>query len=70
MINYMTPTLSFAKDKVSVPRMEYLRLKKLDEHFKDFWFYIEHLVDIRQARERVKRGKVISQEKLFKKLGF
>lgn len=66
----MTQTFSSAKDRVSVPRMEYFRLKKLDERFRDFWLYMEHLLDIRQAREQIKGKKVISQEKLFRKLGF
>ncbi|MBU3965026.1 hypothetical protein KKG29_03180 [Patescibacteria group bacterium] len=58
------------KNKVSIPRAEYIRLKKLDERFGDFWIYLEHLVDIREAREDVGQKKVISQEKLFKQLGF
>ena len=66
----MAQTFSPVKDKVSVPKMEYLRLKKLDERFRDFWVYMEHLLDIRQAREQVKKREVISQEKLFRKLGF
>lgn len=66
----MTQILSPVKDRVSVPKMEYLRLKKLDERFKDFWLYMEHLLDILQAREQIKKKEVISQEKLFKKLGF
>ena len=58
------------KDKVFIPRTEYFRLKKLEERFKDFWIYLEHLMDIREAREEVKQKKIISQEKLFKQLGF
>lgn len=58
------------KNKVFIPKAEYLRLKKLEERFKDFWIYLEHLMDIREAREEVKQKKVISQEKLFKQLGF
>lgn len=49
---------------------EYSRLKKIDERFKDFWLYLENLMDIRDAREEIKQKKVISQEKLFKQLGF
>ena len=56
------------KDKVSIPRIEYLRLKKLDERFRDFFAYLEDLMDIREAREQVKQKKVISQKKLFKRL--
>ncbi len=65
----MNPTTSL-RDRVSVPRLEYFRLKKLEERFSDFWIYMEHLMDIREAREHMKKGKVISQEKLFKRLGF
>lgn len=58
------------KNKVSISKTEYLRLRKLDERFRDFWAYLEYLIDIRDAREEVKQKKVISQEKLFKNLGF
>ena len=63
-------TTTSLKDKIFIPRGEYFRLKKLEERFSDFWIYMEHLMDIREAREHVKKGNVISQEKLFKKLGF
>lgn len=56
-------------DKISIPKTEYRRLKKLDERFRDFWLYLENLMDIREAREEVKQKKTISQEKLFKQLG-
>lgn len=58
------------KEKISVSKAEYLRLKKLDEHFRVFWDYLEHLMDIHESRKEVKQKKIISQEKLFKKLGF
>ena len=58
------------KDSVYIPRSEYLRLKKLDKRFADFFAYIEHLADIREARKEVKLGKIVSQEKLFKEFGF
>lgn len=58
------------KNKVSIPKTEYLRLRKLDERFRDFWAYLEYLMDIRNARGEIKQKKIISQEKLFKKLGF
>ena len=58
------------KEKVSIPKSEYLRLKKLDERFREFFLYVENLMDIREARKEVKNRKVISQEKLFKRLGF
>jgi len=58
------------KNKVSILKEEYLRLKKLDERFREFWNYLEHLMEIREAREEIKKGKVIPQEELFKELGF
>lgn len=58
------------KDKILISKSEYLRLKKLDGYFQDFWLYLQNLIDIKQAREEIKQKKVISQEKLFKKLGF
>lgn len=61
---------TITKEKITIPKTEYLRLKKLDEHFKDFLVYLENLVDIREARKEVKQKKTVSQEKLFKRLGF
>ena len=58
------------KEKISIPKVEYLRLKRIETRFRDFWEYIEHLSDIKESREDIKKNKVISQEKLFKKLGF
>ena len=66
----MANTSIATKNKVFIPKAEYLRLKKLDERFRDFWLYLENLIDIREAREEVKQKKVIPQEKLFKQLGF
>ncbi len=64
----MTNTIT--KDKVSISKAEYYRLKKLDEHFRNFWIYLENLIDIREARKEVRQKKIIPQEKLFKQLGF
>ncbi len=58
------------KEKISIPRGEYIRLKKLEERFAVFFAYFEHLLDIREARKEAKQKKIISQEKLFKRLGF
>ncbi len=58
------------KNKISISKTEYLRLKKLDERFRDFWEYVENLMDIREAREEVRQKKIIPQEELFKHLGF
>ena len=59
----------FIKNTVSVNKDEYERLKKLDRYFKDFLGYLDYLNDIREARNEVEQGKVVSQEKLFKELG-
>lgn len=66
----MNTIITTTKDKIFIAKSEYLRLKKLDKRFKDFWIYLENLMDIREAREEVKQKKIISQEKLFKQLGF
>jgi hypothetical protein len=56
------------QNTISIPKEEYLRLKKLDKHFRGFWSYLEALMETREARQEIKEGKVISQEKLFKEL--
>lgn len=57
------------KEKVSIAKTEYLRLKKLDRHFRGFFAYLENMADIREARKEVKQKKIVSQEKLFEQLG-
>ncbi len=57
------------KNKISISREEYLRLRKLDKQFRGFFSYLENLMDIRESREQVKQKKIISQEKLFRHLG-
>ena len=56
--------------KISIPKAEYIHLKKLEARFGAFLKYFEYVNDIREAREEVKSGKLIAQEKLFRKLGF
>ena len=58
-----------AKEKVSIPKTEYLRLKEIDKRFNNFWTYLKNSTEIKEARKEIKQKKVISQEKLFKKLG-
>lgn len=58
------------KGKISVSKAEYTRLKRLDEQFGKLLAYLENLVDIKSARKEVKQKKLISQEALFRKLGF
>ena len=60
---------SAVKEKILIPKKEYLRLKKIDSRFGDFLIYLENLIDIREARKEVKQKKLIPQEKLFKQLG-
>ena len=55
---------------VTISKTEYTRLKKLDQRFSGFLGYFNRISDIRTARNEIKQGKFISQEKLFKKLGF
>lgn len=57
------------KNKIMIEKSEYLYLKKLDKRIGDFIAYVDHLVDIRNARHEIKKNKIISQEKLFGKLG-
>ena len=37
--------------------MEYLRLKELDKHFKDFWMYLRNLMETREARKEISQKK-------------
>jgi len=60
---------SSVKNYIRVSRDEYLKLKELQKRFESFWNYMQHIEDIRQAREDVRNRKVITQEKLFKKIG-
>lgn len=60
---------SVVKEKVYISKAEYRRLKKLDERFRDFFLYFENLLDVREARNQIKKGIVVSQEKLFQELG-
>jgi hypothetical protein len=57
-------------NQVSVPREEYLRLKKIENRFGRFLAYVAYVEDIRRAREEVKHRKLAPQERLFKELGF
>ncbi|MEK7192046.1 MAG: hypothetical protein AAB646_00830 [Patescibacteria group bacterium] len=54
---------------VTVPRKEYLRLKNLEVRFGKLLDYLESVLETKQARKEIAQKKVISQEKLFKKLG-
>ena len=54
---------------VTVPRKEYLRLKNLEVRFGKLLDYLESALETKQARKEIAQKKVISQEKLFKKLG-
>ena len=58
-----------AKEKISIPKTEYLRLKEIDKRFNNFWTYLKNSTEIKEARKEIKQKKAISQEKLFKKLG-
>jgi hypothetical protein len=58
------------KEKISILKTEYSRLKRIDERFSDFLAYLENLMDIRESREEIRQKKIIPQEKLFKQFGF
>ena len=58
------------KNAVLIPKREYLRLKKIDERFGKLLVYVNNLRDIADARKEIRQKKVISQEKLFERLGF
>lgn len=66
----MATVIGDTKTRVSVPRDEYMRLKKIEARFHDFWAYMEHIAEIGESRNQIKQKKVISQERLFKHLGF
>ena len=57
------------KKYVHVRKEEYMKLKQLQRYFGAFLNYFEHTRSIANAREDIKTKRVISQEKLFKKLG-
>jgi len=57
------------KNYIKIKRDEYTRLKKLQKNFESFWDYFTHLKDIEEGRKDIKRGKIIAQENLFRKLG-
>ncbi|MBI1755034.1 hypothetical protein HY250_04780 [Candidatus Azambacteria bacterium] len=65
----MSATLP-TRERVSIVKTEYLRLKKLDRRFRGFFAYFENLADIREARGEVKQKKIVPQEKLFKQFSF
>jgi hypothetical protein len=54
---------------VTVPKKEYSSLKTLESRFGELLDYIESVLEIKAARKQIAEKKVISQEKLFKKLG-
>lgn len=58
------------KTRILVPRDEYARLKKIEARFRDFWTYMERIAEIGESRNQIKQKKIISQERLFKRLGF
>lgn len=57
------------KQFVRVPQAEYEKLKELERRFSAFLTYAEHVGATREARREVRRGKTISQEKVFERLG-
>lgn len=62
-------TMVKERSMVSLPVLEYKRLKHIDKKFGEFFAYLNHLSDIQKSRSEVVVGKITSQEKLFKQLG-
>ena len=58
------------KEKIFISKQEYFKLKNLEKRFQTFWNYIQHLIDVREARKEIEEGKIIPQEELFENLGF
>lgn len=54
---------------IRVLREDYIRLKQLQKHFGVFWNYVEHMQDIKEARQEIRTKKTIAQEKLFEDIG-
>lgn len=54
---------------VTVPKKEYIRLKNLESRFGKFLDYLGSVLETKEARREITQKKIISQEKLFKKLG-
>ena len=67
----MSPTTLLKQYKTAVKEKNELkkRLTKLEKDLELMGEYAKHVVDIKEARKEIKRGKTISQDKLFKKLG-
>ena len=57
------------KKVVSIPKLEYERLKHLDHRVGRWVTYLDYLQDIQNARRGIKMGTVVSQDNLFRKLG-
>ena len=57
------------KSYIRVSKTEYAQLKKLQDYFEGFLDYIEHIRDIRKARQNIKDKKVIFQDNVIKELG-
>ena len=49
--------------------LNWVQEKEIDKRFNSFWTYLKNSTEIKEARKEIKQKKVISQEKLFKKLG-
>ncbi len=57
------------KEYVRVRKDEYRHLKKLQRYVDPLLGYLEHVRNIRIAREDVVAGRTVTQEQLFRKLG-
>jgi len=57
-----------SKNYIKISKEEYLKLKQIQKHFEKFWKYFTHLQEIEEARQDIKSGKVIAQDKILKLL--
>ena len=55
--------------KVTISKKEYKRLKSLEHKFQGIISYAKEVESINEAREDIKKGKVVEQKDLFDKLG-
>lgn len=58
------------QNTIVIPTTEYNYLKKIEQSFEKFFGSFEYLKKIEKARKEIKGRQYISQELVFKKLGF
>jgi len=61
---------TITKNNIIIPVNEYNYLKRIEKSFEQFFSSFGHLKDIEKARKEIKKKQYLSQDILFKKLGF